>query len=234
MILPKHIAVIPDGNRRWAKRRGLSIEEGYRAGAEKAEKLFEWCIIKHDIPQLSVFALSTENLSKRVKEELRCLVDVYEEQFRRIAEDERIHSQRVKINVLGDLLPLPKRLRDAARYAMERTKGYKDHLINFFMPYGGRWEILRAVKKLLEDVTEGRVKSRKLNERKFSQYLFTKGASDPDLVIRTAERRMSNFLLWQTAYSEIFFVDKHWPDFELEDLEKILEEFSRRKRSFGR
>lgn len=227
-IFPKHIAVIPDGNRRWAKSKGFSIRDGYEAGARKAEDLLDWSIIKHDIPQITLYALSTENIDKRSFDELLILVEIYEKHFLTLANDERVHNNKIKLNFFGELALLPDRLLKAITYAANETKNYSEHEINFLMPYGGRWEIITALKKVLGESID----LNHIDEDTFSKHLVVRGF-DPDLVIRTAERRLSNFLLWQTAYSEIFFVDKYWPEFTFNDFENILEEFSTRKRRFG-
>ncbi len=225
--LPKHIAIIPDGNRRWARDRGLKPWDGHKVGAGLTEKMIDWCFIKYDIPHITVYGLSIENLKKRPKTELNRLMNIYKRQFRKLAKDERVHKHKIKVQVLGDISKFPKDVADAINYAMEKTKTYKKHILTFLMPYSGRYEIVKAIK----DISKNGFKN--LTEKNFSQYLLTNGIGDPDLIIRTAERRMSNFMLWQSAYSEIFFMDKYWPDFALRDLENVLEEFSERERNFG-
>lgn len=233
-IKPIHVAIIPDGNRRWASGKGLVPWEGHRAGARVADKLFDWCFIKHDIPIVSLYALSTENLTNRSKEELEPLWQIYEEYFRKIAEDERVHTHHIKIDVLGDKASLPHYLESTIDNVMEKTKAYSEHLLNFLMPYGGRYEIVEATRCIVRDIREKKLGIGDLNQEIFAQYLFTRDMPDPDLVIRTAEKRMSNFLLWQTVYSKVYFVDKYWPDFNLQDLEAILRDYSARKRRFGK
>lgn len=228
---PKHIAIIPDGNRRWARSKGISIRDGYEAGARKAEDFFEWSIIKHHIPQITLYSLSTENIDKRLIEELDILVDIYERQFYKIADDDRVHERKVKLNFLGELSLLPYKLTKAMDYATSNTKNYSNHIVNFLMCYGGRWEIIKAIKNLFRESSNFNIDD--LTEDTFSKYLIIKGI-EPDMVIRTAEKRFSNFLLWQTAYSEVFFIDKYWPDFMMSDFENILKEFSSKKRSFGK
>ena len=157
------------------------------------------------------------------------MVDIYERQFYKIADDDRIHENKVKLKFLGELSLLPNKLIKAMDYAASTTKNYTAHIVNFLMCYGGRWEIIKAIKNLFKESID----INDLTEETFSKYLIIKG-DDPDMVIRTAEKRVSNFLLWQTAYSEVFFIDKYWPDFTISDFENTLKEFSSMKRSFGK
>lgn len=230
--IPKHIAVVPDGNRRWAKQRGLRPWEGHNAGIKVVEKFLDWCL-KYNIPMISFYSLSMDNLKKRSKNEVKHITNILKNELMRLAEDERVHNNKVKVKVLGDIKSLPKDVKKAVDYVTEKTKKYNKITLNFLMPYSGRYEILRAIDNIIKDINKGKLKPKNLSEKLFEKYLFTNGESDPDLVIRTAEKRMSDFMIWQTAYSEIFFIDKYWPDFNVNDFKIILEEFSRRERRFG-
>ncbi|NQU99689.1 MAG: di-trans,poly-cis-decaprenylcistransferase [Parcubacteria group bacterium] len=231
--VPKHIAVIPDGNRRWSRQKGLKPWEGHDAGAKVVEKFLDWCL-EYKIPIISFYALSIDNLKKRPEEEVKHIINVLKNELMRLAEDERVHNNGVRVKVLGDIKSLPEDIRKAADYVMEKTKKYKNITFNILMPYSGRYEILKAIENIIGDIKNGKLKDGKISKELFEEYLFTKGIPDPDLVIRTGEKRMSDFLIWQTAYSEIFFIeDKYWPDFNIDDFKSILEEFSNRKRRFG-
>ena len=227
----KHVAIVPDGNRRWAKERGLEFWQGYDKGAKVIDQMLDWCLVKYKVPCLSVYALSTENLDKRPEKEILKINEILEREFTRLADDPKVRKYRVNIRVLGDLDALSPDVREAATQAMEKTRNYGDHSVNFMMPYGGRGEILQAAQRMAEDAKNNG--SQKVSEKDFEKYLYTAGLPDPDLVIRTGENRLSNFLLWQTAYSEIYFVKKYWPDFTPTDLESILLDFLGRERRFG-
>ena len=159
------------------------------------------------------------------------MVNIYERQFYKIADDGRVHENKVRLNFLGELSLLPNKLIKAMDYAAGTTKNYSNHIVNFLMCYGGRWEIIKAIKNLFKESINSNIDD--LTEDTFSKYLIIKGI-EPDMVIRTAEKRFSNFLLWQTAYSEVFFIDKYWPDFTMSDFQNILKEFSSKRRSFGK
>jgi tritrans,polycis-undecaprenyl-diphosphate synthase [geranylgeranyl-diphosphate specific] len=233
-VNPKHVAIIPDGNRRWAKDRGLDPWEGHWKGAEVVERLIEWAFVRHKIPVVSIYSLSIENVRGRSPQEIQALSDIYVQKFREIAEDPRVHENEIQIRVKGALEYLSEEVVEAVNLAMDATKGYKNYVLNCLMPYGGKQELVDASRRFAEDVLAGRVKVSDISEELFSRYLLTAGLPDPDLIIRTAEKRMSNFLLWQTAYAEVFFLDKYWPDFNMDDLSRVLGEYSHRQRNFGR
>ncbi len=230
----KHIALVPDGNRRWATKKGLKPWEGHDAGAKKLADFLHWSLIDYDIPIITVYALSTENLIRRTKEEIMHLVDVYNHYFTKLLDSDLVNEHKVGVKILGAIETLPKPLVDVLDYVMDSTKNHTKKMINFMMPYGGRYEILHATKRIVEDVVFGKLKLDDIDEFTYPNYLFTKGLPDPDVIIRTAEKRLSNFLLWQTAYSEVYFFDKYWPDFEKEDLEFVVEDFPKRQRRFGK
>lgn len=230
-IKDKHIALIPDGNRRWAESRNLKVWKGHEEGAKIAEKFLEWCI-GYGISTVSVYALSKENLEARSEEEVNHIYRILANEFKRFAESKKARKNEICIKALGDIENLPKEIKAAADYAMEKTKSYSKLTLNVLLQYSGRFEILEAAKKIAKDIANGRVKEEDLTEGVFENYLFING-EDPDLVIRTAEKRLSNFVLWQIAYSELFFTEKYWPDFTKQDFDKILVEFAERERRIG-
>lgn len=224
--IPRHIAIIMDGNRRWARRRGISAIEGHKAGYENFKRISEECR-KMGVKILTVYAFSTENWN-RSKFEVSYLMNLFYSNLKK--EMEFFRKNRIKFNVIGQLERLPKRLRDLVEKTMEETKNYKDHMINVAISYGGRVEIIDAIKKLINE----KIEPGKLNEKIFSKYLYTADQPDPDLIIRTSgEMRLSGFLPWQSVYSEIYFSPKLWPDFKENDLKKAIEEYQNRQRRFG-
>ena len=231
--LPHHIAIIMDGNRRYAKSLGLSEEEGYLMGREKLKELLEWCF-DLGIKVLTVYAFSTENF-KRSKKEVETLFRLCKQAIEEATKDERIHKNRVRVNVIGRLDLLPEEIRNAARDLMEKTKDYNDYIFNVALAYGGRQEIVDAIKGIAKDVKEGKLDLEDIDEKTVSSYLYTKDIPDPDLILRTSgEERISNFLLWQLAYSELYFADVYWPAFTKEDFLEAIYTYQQRKRKFGR
>lgn len=224
--LPEHVAIIMDGNGRWAAERGLSRSEGHRAGSLRLSEIIQACLDR-GIKHLTVYALSTENWS-RPTDEIDFLLLLMDERLR--AERRRIFRNRIRVCVLGSLDRLPPALRLAIKQLQMATANFDRFTLNIAFNYGGRSEIVRAVRKLmraepnLEAVTEDRL----------ADYLYTAGQPDPDLVIRTGgELRLSNFLLWQSAYAEYWWTPTLWPDFGPELLDKALDEFRLRQRRFG-
>jgi undecaprenyl diphosphate synthase len=222
---PRSIGVIMDGNRRWAKERGLPTLEGHRAGAEKLFELARWAS-DAGIDQVTVYAFSTENWN-RTKEEVGYLMALFEHLFEK--EAERFVEAGVRLRFIGDLSLASARIQEVIREAEERTKeGTKGTLV-FAFSYGGRPEILAAVNTLLK---EGK---QEVDEASFREALWSKGLLDPDLILRTGgERRLSNFLLWQSAYSELFFTDTKWPDLTKEEFDRVLKEYGERERRHGK
>jgi len=223
---PEHVAIVLDGNRRFAKRLMLEPHRGHELGREKVEELLDFAI-DLDIKEMTFFALSSENLKKRPKVELNYLYKIFREALRDISRD-RIKKNGIRIKFIGDLELLPDELRDQC-YKLEKETARNDKLIvNFAIAYGGRQELISAVKKIIRN----KVDENDVDEELIEENLYNK--SRPDLIIRTGgEKRTSNFLLWQSTYSEWFFLDKLWPEFEKEDLVECIDEFKRRKRNFG-
>ncbi len=228
--VPRKIAFILDGNRRFAKKLGLPPWKGHEFGVKKLEQLLEWCI-ELGIKELTLYCFSTENF-KRAKTEIDYLFSLFWKEFEKMKTGKGIFKDKVKVNVIGRLNMFSKRMRDAMREAMEKTKKNKALIVNFALAYGGRQEITDAVKKIAKKVKEGRLKVEDVNENLITNNLYLK--SEPDLLIRPGgEIRTSNFLTWQSIYSELAFIKKLWPEFTKQDLVKCIEEFNKRKRRFG-
>ena len=228
--LPNHIAIIMEGNRRWAKQRNLDPKLGHKKGAEALENIVKYCN-KIGIKYLTVYAFSTENW-KRSKEEvgaLMLLLQHYLDDF-----SKRADTDNIRIKMLGDRAGLSKGLLNSLDNAIERTKDNTGVTFNIAFNYGGRNEIVEAVKKIAEDIKANKIEINNINEELISENLYTVGIPDPDLMIRTSgEIRLSNFLPWQLVYTEFYFTDKLWPEFTNEDLDEAIEEYNRRNRKFG-
>ena len=230
--IPHHVAIIMDGNRRFAKEFGLAKNEGHAKGKDKLEELMDWCL-ELGIHVLTVYAFSTENMN-REEGEVGYLLDLFEENFRKLGDDERIHEHHIKVTVLGQRDVLPDRVQSAIEYAEEQTKDYNKYFYNIAVAYGSRQEILMAIKGVANEVKEGRLEVEEIDEKVFSRFLYTKDFPDPDLVLRTSgEERVSNFLLWQLAYSELYFTDVYWPGFRKIDFLRAIRSYQMRQRRFG-
>ncbi|MBU4256153.1 MAG: di-trans,poly-cis-decaprenylcistransferase [Candidatus Thermoplasmatota archaeon] len=230
--VPKHLAIIMDGNRRFAQKLGMDPAIGHLAGRSKLEEVMNWCI-ELGINVLTVYAFSTENI-KRNKDEADFLMNLFAENFRKVGDDERVHKNKMRIKAIGKIENLPKNVQDAIKYAEEKTKNYDKYFFNIAVAYGGREEILNAVKRIAGDVKKGKIKEEDINEKLMSSYLYTSDLPDPDLILRTSgEERISNFLLWQLAYSELYFSDVYWPGFRKIDFLRAIKSYQERKRRFG-
>ncbi len=233
MAVPNHVAIIMDGNRRFAREIGLgNALDGHTKGRDKLEEVLEWCL-EVGVHILTVYAFSTENV-KRPTDEIQHLMHLFAENFRRVGDDARVHQHKIKITVFGDLGVLPKEVQDAIAYAEDRTKDYEAYRFNLAVAYGGREEILQAIRDVVREAQTGRIRPEDIDERFFSRRLYTADLPDPDLVLRTSgEERISNFLLWQLAYSELYFVDVYWPGFRKIDFLRALRSYQMRRRRFG-
>jgi len=234
-VKPEHIAIILDGNRRWALEHSLNPWVGHQYGAEKVEKLLEWCL-EIGVRSITLYAFSTENFQRPSREVVE-IMRVVEEKLRKLITDERIHKNKVQVKIIGRRNLLPKSLREMIKNAEESTKDYNEHYLNVALAYGGRAEIVDATRKIAEKVKRGELSPEEIDERSFERFLYTSHLpkQDPDLIIRTSgEERLSGFLLWQSAYSELFFLDVYWPDFRKIDLLRAVRTYQRRKRRFGR
>jgi len=233
-VRPEHIAIILDGNRRWASDKALNPWSGHEKGAEKVEQLIDWCI-KLDVKSITIYAFSTENFG-RSKGEVGEIMRIAGENFTKILTDERVHKNKIRVKVIGRVNLLPESLQQLIRDMEKSTQYYNQHFLNFAFAYGGRAEIVDAARKIAEKVHAGKLSPDKVDEETFAQYLYTSHLpkQEPDLIIRTSgEERLSGFLLWQSAYSELCFLDAYWPDFRLIDLLRAVRTFQNRKRRYG-
>lgn len=228
--VPTHIAIVMDGNGRWAKKRGLPRTAGHAVGAETFRKIANYSK-SIGLKYLTVYAFSTENW-KRSEEEVAAIMDLLEKYLREAIRD--MDKNKVRFFFFGDLTRLSPALQQEAFDAMERSKKYDGVQVNFCLNYGARDEIVRAAKLFARQCAEGKAKPEDLTEKSFSDLLYSAGVPDPDLIIRpSGEVRTSNFLLWQSAYSEYYFCDTLWPDFSEKDLEKAIESYNHRNRRYG-
>lgn len=231
--IPRHVAIIMDGNRRFAEDVGLKPETGHIFGRDKIEETLDWCM-ELGIKNLTLYAFSTENFNRK-PEEVEELMNLCRIELKNALEDQRIHENRIKINVIGHLNSLPHDIQKSAREIMDKTKEYDNYSLNIALAYGGREEILQAIQKIAKDVQKGKITPEEITEEKVSKYLYTRDLPDPDLILRTSgEERISNFLLWQLAYSELYFSDVYWPAFQKKDFLKAIYTYQQRKRRFGR
>ena len=228
--LPRHVAIIMDGNGRWAKRRGLPRTAGHAAGAETFRTIATYCK-DLGLDYLTVYAFSTENW-KRPPEEVRAIMGLLEKYLHEAIET--MARDKIKMAFFGDLSPLSPKLQTLCRETEEISKGYEGFQANICLNYGGRDEIVRAARAFAADCAAGRADPNHLTEDAFGGYLYSAGMPDPELIIRpSGEERLSNFLLWQCAYSEFYFTDVLWPDFGPEELRKALAAYQHRSRRFG-
>ena len=231
MAGPKHVAIILDGNRRFAKRLMAKPWKGHEFGAEKVQKLLRWCI-DLGIKEVTLYAFSIENFN-RPKAEFNFLMKLIKESFEKVKLDKEIHENRIRINFLGRIHMFPEEVHKAMMDLMDATKDYDNYVVNFAMAYGGRQEIIDATRKLVDDLEQGKIKAEDINEESFKKYLYS--SHEPDMIIRTGgEMRTSNFLVYQGIYSEWFYLEKMWPEFEKADLIECVDEFKKRQRRFGR
>jgi undecaprenyl diphosphate synthase len=228
--LPVHIAIIMDGNRRWAREKGLEVKQGHKEGAENLKRIAKHAN-KLGIKYLTVYAFSTENW-KRTKEEVGALMFLLQWYLDDLLNSDDLDN--VKINVLGDISKLDAGIQKLILKLENKTKNYTGLKLNIAFNYGGRDEITRAVKKIAQAVKNNEINIEDINEDLVSNSIYTAGMPDPDLLIRPGgEKRISNFLPWQLSYTEFIFTDKYWPDFNNDDLDEAIAEFEKRNRKFG-
>ncbi len=231
MSTPKHIAIIMDGNGRWAKKRHLPKIMGHKRGVETVKKIIKACV-RLKVKYLTLYTFSTENWNRPTKE-VRALFKLLDQFLN--SQTRLFHDNKVRFCVIGERERIDETLRGKIEKLERDTKGYDALLVNVALSYGSRQEIVSAVRSIAEKVEGGILKLDEIDENIFSNHLYTRGCPDPDLLIRTSgEMRISNFLLWQISYAEIYVIEKLWPDFSEEDLEKAIEEYKRRERKFGR
>ena len=232
--MPRHLALILDGNRRWARSKSKPPWYGHAVGAEKVEEVLKWCL-ELGIETITLYVLSTENL-KREREELEKLLEIIENHLRKALNERMFDEHEVRVRALGRLELLPPSIRDLLTELERKTSRYSRHFLNVAIAYGGRAEIVDAVRNIVRDVRKGKLREEDIDERTFENYLYTSHLPNPypDLIIRTSgEVRLSNFLLWQSAYSELVFLDVYWPEFRRIDLYRAIRTYQRRSRRFG-
>lgn len=220
-----HLGIIPDGNRRFASKLAKKPSEGHELGAEKMQNVLGW-LLELGIETSTVYLLSWENLNKRPESEFNFLMDLFKEEAKRAMNDDRTHEKEIRFNVIGRYQKLPSEVVRSLDRLQEETNGYSNYKINLAIAYGGRQEIVDAVQSLQNNDVE------KVTESGLERHLYL--SDRPDMILRTGkERRLSNFLLWQSAYSELYFLDKYWPEVEKDDFAQAIEEFNQRERRMG-
>ena len=229
--LPNHVAIIMDGNTRWAENKNLDKNDGHKEGVKKARLAVEF-FLENKIKNLTLFAFSTENWGRQRKE-VKDLLKLFLEAINEQTPD--LIKNKVKLNFIGDISRFDKVLINKIKSSQIKTSKYDSKMsLNIAISYGGRWDIEQALKSIVKDTLKRKIKIKNIDESLITDYLSTSLIPDPDLIIRSAgEQRISNFFLWQAAYSEIYFLKKLWPDFNEGDFEKALDEYALRKRKFG-
>ncbi len=231
--IPQHLAIIMDGNRRYANEfLDDNLGEGHMAGKKKLLEVAQWCV-EMGIRYVTVYAFSTENFHRK-EDEVEFLMNLAEESFREMADIPLVQENKVRIQALGSIEDLPESVQDAIRYADERTGMYENHVMSVCIAYGGRQEIVDAIQTIARKVKAGEIEPEDITEDMVSNNLYSSGIPDPDLVLRTSgEVRISNFLLWQLAYSELYFTDVYWPGFRYIDLLRAIRTYQQRVRRYG-
>jgi len=233
--MPNHIAIILDGNRRWAKRNLTIQEKGHFKGADAVENLLDWCE-EFDIKIITLYVLSAENLQRK-NEELDYLYELIHKRLENLYNDPRLHKNKMRVKALGTIDLLPESIKDVLRRLDEVTRDYKNHFLNIAIAYGGQNELVDAVKKIGTKIKTGELDTEEINKEVIESNLYTSHLpqSSPDMILRTSgEKRMSGFLLWQSAYSELVFLDIFWPEFRKIDLMRAIRTFQKRKRRVGK
>ena len=228
--MPKHIAIVMDGNRRWARAQGKPASFGHKAGAKTLEKIVRYAN-KIGLEYITVYAFSTENW-KRAEEEVNALMMLLQSYLDDYSK--RADSENIRVKVLGDITALSQGMQKSIIKCMERTKNNTGVTFNIALNYGGRNEIVKAVQNIAKKIKNNQLEIENISEKTITDNLYTAGQPDPDLVIRTSgEQRLSNFLPWQVVYSEFLFIEKNWPDFTEQDLDNAIIEYQKRTRKFG-
>lgn len=228
--IPEHVAIIMDGNHRWAQSKGLKREVGHRIGAKNVRPIAEACL-DHGVTTLTLFAFSTENW-KRPRREVEMLIELMWSTLRENIDE--FHQRDTRLHILGDLTPFPAKLQTLIHDAEEKTRCNQALTLNICLNYGGQRDIVEATRRIAEAVERGSIESGDIDERVFESYLASNGSRPPDLCIRTGgEQRLSNFVLWELAYSELYFSDKYWPEFNKADLNAAMNDYESRVRRFG-
>ena len=233
--MPNHIAIILDGNRRWAKRNLTIQEKGHFKGADAVENLLDWCE-EFDIKIITLYVLSAENLDRK-NDELDYLYDLIYKRLEKLYKDPRIHKNKMRVKAIGTIELLPKSIKEVLGRLDKVTKNYNKHFLNIAIAYGGQNELVDAVKKIGMKIKNGELDAKEINKEVIESNLYTSHLpqSSPDMILRTSgEKRMSGFLLWQSAYSELVFLDIFWPEFRKIDLMRAIRTFQKRKRRIGK
>ncbi len=233
--IPNHVALILDGNRRWAKRHLTLSQKGHWRGADAVENLLDWCE-QLDIKIITLYALSAENLSRQ-DEELEYLYDLIQRRLEKLYKDPRIHKNKMRVKGIGRIELLPDSIKEILQKLDDATKGYDNHFLNIALAYGGQLELVDAVKKIGEKIKEGSLEINEIDKDEIESNLYTSHLpqSSPDMILRTSgEKRLSGFLMWQSAYSELVFMDIFWPEFRKIDLMRAIRTFQERKRRMGK
>ncbi|MBM2819929.1 MAG: undecaprenyl diphosphate synthase [Nitrosarchaeum sp.] len=233
--IPNHLALILDGNRRWAKRHLAVVKTGHWKGADAVEKLLDWCE-ELDIKIITLYALSAENLD-REDEELEHLFELIRIRLEKLYNDPRIHKNKMRVKGIGRIELLPDSIKEVLKRLDDVTKNYDSHFLNIALAYGGQYELVDAVKKIAEKIKDGSLNVDDINKKEIESNLYTSylPQSSPDMILRTSgEKRLSGFLMWQSAYSELIFMDIFWPEFRKIDLMRAIRTFQERKRRLGK
>lgn len=233
--LPKHVAIIMDGNRRWAKEKNLSEFKGHNEGRKTLEKIMDFGF-ELGIKYITVYAFSGENLKKRSEEEKKHLFSLFAKGFVDLLNKEEVHKKSVNVNVFGRINLLPKEVKEAILKTVEKTKNYSNHFFNLCLVYDGKDEIVDSVKEIAKKVKNNEIDINEINRETIKKHLYTKDTPPPELIIRTGmkkEKRLSGFLLWDSSYSEFYFTEVLWPAFNEDELLKAIKNFQSRERRFG-
>lgn len=235
MAVPRSVAIIMDGNRRFAKDIMKRPEDGHEFGVKKAREVLEWAD-EYGIRCVTAYTLSLENINRRPKTELSMIYKYFEKEMDFIISgDHIVHSVKARVNFIGRLNMIPDRLQEKIKKIEEITKDYDRHVLNIAIAYGGQQEIIDACRKISDNIETGSLKKDQIDEEVFKNNLYMNESEYPDLIIRTGgERRLSNFLLWEAAYSELAFVDERWPELKKETFLNVLEDYNKRERRFGK
>ena len=231
--MPKHVAIIMDGNRRYSKLQGnIDVVKGHEIGVDTLEKVLDWSI-ELGIEIITVYAFSTENF-KRPEHEVEGLMNLFVKNFKRLVDHEKIHRNEVKVKVVGRTDLIPESVREAIKEAEDATAHYEKRLFNIAIGYDGRLEIIDSIKKIIKQVEAGEITVDDVDEDLVSKNLYTEGLADPNLIIRTSgEDRLSGFLLWQSSYSELYFCETLWPELRKVDFVRAIRSYQERERRFG-
>ena len=233
--IPNHVALILDGNRRWAKRHLTLTKQGHWRGADAVENLLDWCE-ELDIKIITLYALSAENLNRK-DDELEYLYKLIRMRLEKLYNDPRIHKNKMRVKAIGRIELLPESIKEILRKLDDATKDYNEHFLNIALAYGGQFELVDAVKKIGEKIKDGTIDVNDIDKKEIESNLYTSHLpqSSPDMILRTSgEKRLSGFLMWQSAYSELVFMDIFWPEFRKIDLMRAIRTYQERKRRMGK